>query len=295
MIKNVALIGLGSMGIGIAQNILKAGFNLTVYNRTAAKAEPLAELDVHVAASPREAAQGTEALISVVADDAASREIWLGEAGALGGAGSSTIIIECSTLSHAWTGELAQLASQRGIAFLDAPVNGGPSVAAAGELKMMVGGDVAVLERARPVLEAFTAQIHHMGANGAGAMTKLVHNMMSAVQMVTLAEAMNMAAHAGLHMEQVVSILTGSGPASPLVKRSAPLMAAREYGNPNFLLRHIRKDVTYALRLAEEIGVPLMTASAAREVYRMAGKLGYDDAEFSAVFEALHDGRGIQQ
>ena len=288
MIKNVALIGLGSMGTGIAQNILKAGFNLTVYNRSAAKAEPLARLGANVAASPREAAQQAEIVLSVVADDVASREIWLGEMGALDAAGEDAVLVECSTLSHIWVGELARLATDRGVALLDAPVNGGPSVAAAGELKMIVGGDAAVLERARPVLESFTAQINHMGASGAGAMTKLVHNMMSAVQMVTLAEAMNMAAHAELNMEQVVAVLTGSGPASPLVKRSAPLMAAHEYGKPNFLLRHIRKDVSYALHLAEELGVPLMTAHAAREVYRMAGKLGYDDAEFSAVFEALH-------
>lgn len=288
MIKNVALIGLGSMGTGIAQNILKAGFNLTVYNRSSAKAEPLARLGANVAASPRETAQQAEIVLSIVADDVASREIWLGEMGALDSARDDTILVECSTLSHIWVGELARLAADRGLALLDAPVNGGPSVAAAGELKMIVGGDAAVLERARPVLESFTAQINHMGASGAGAMTKLVHNMMSAVQMVTLAEAMNMAAHAELNMEQVVAILTGSGPASPLVKRSAPLMAAHEYGKPNFLLRHIRKDVSYALHLAEDLGVPLMTAHAAREVYRMAGKLGYDDAEFSAVFEALH-------
>ncbi len=287
MIKNVAVIGLGSMGMGIAQNILKAGFNLIVYNRTVAKSQSLASAGARVAASPREAAQNAEIVISIVADDPASREIWLGEAGVLAGARDETILVECSTLSHAWIRELASLAGQRGLAFLDAPVNGGPSVAAAGELKMMVGGEAAILERARPVLESLTGQVNHMGPNGTGTMTKLVHNMMSAVQMVTLAESMNMAEHAGLRLEQVVPILTGSGPASPLVKRSAPLMAAREYGEPNFRLRHIRKDVTYALRMAEELGVPLMTANAAREVYRMAGKLGYDDAEFSAVFEAL--------
>lgn len=294
MLKNVTLIGLGSMGTGIAQNILKAGFALTVYNRTRAKAEALASSGARVAASPREAAQDGDLVISIVADDVASREIWLGTDGVLGSAGSSTILVECSTLSYAWIRELASLADARGLAFLDAPVNGGPSVAAAGELKMMVGGSADMLEKARPVLESFTSQINHMGPHGTGCMMKLAHNMMSAVQMVALAEAMNMADCAGLNLEQVVAILTGSGPASPLVKRSAPLMASRNYGEPSFLLRHIRKDATYALRLAEELDVPLMTAYAAREVYRMAGKLGYEDAEFSAVFEALHNRRAKQ-
>lgn len=289
MTTNVALIGLGSMGAGIAQRILKAGLELTVYNRTMTKSEALAGSGAHVATSPREAVQNAELVISIVANDNASGAIWLGENGVLDSVGLNTILVECSTLSHAWVRELAGLADQRGLAFLDAPVNGGPSMAAAGELKMMVGGRADVLEQARPMLESFTSQINHMGPNGAGCMMKLVHNMMTAVQMVALAEAMNMAECAGLNLKQVVSILTGSGPASPLVKRSAPLMASRNYGEPSFLLRHIRKDVTYALRLAEEFDIPLMTASAAREVYRMAGKLGYDDAEFSAVFEALHN------
>ena len=287
MIKNITLIGLGSMGMGIAQSILKAGFDLTVYNRTAARTMSLDSLGANVAASPREAANHADVVICMVADDVASRQIWLGEVGVLSGVAADAILVECSTLSYAWIHELTSLAEQRGLKFLDAPVNGGPSMAAAGELKMMVGGDTDVLDQARPVLESFTSQIHHMGPNGAGAMMKLAHNMMSAVQMVTLAESMNLAERAGLNLEQVVAILTGSGPASPLVKRNAPLMASRDYGEPSFLLRHIRKDVSYALRLAEELNVPLMTANAAREVYRTAGKFGYDDAEFAAVFEAL--------
>jgi 3-hydroxyisobutyrate dehydrogenase len=288
MIKNVTLIGLGSMGTGIAQNILKAGFDLTLHNRTAAKMEPFAKLGAQVAESPREAAQNADLIISIVADDSASRQIWLEETGALNGARKETVLVESSTLSHTWVRELASLASQRGLAFLDAPVNGGPSMAAAGQLKMMVGGEAEVLEQARPAFAAFADQITHMGPNGTGAMTKLINNMLSGVQMVALAEGLNMAARAGLSLEQVVAVITNAGPASPLVKRNAPLMAARNYGEPNFLLKHIRKDVSYALRLAEELDTPLTTASAARELYRIAGRLGYDEAEFAAVFEALH-------
>jgi 3-hydroxyisobutyrate dehydrogenase len=287
MIKNVTVIGLGSMGTGIAQNILKAGFDLTVHNRTVAKTGPFAKLGAKVADSLHEAARNADAIISIVADDAASRQVWLGEGGALASARKEVVLVESSTLSHAWVRELAGLAAERGLALLDAPVNGGPSVAAAGQLKMMVGGEAEVLDRARSVLESFTEQITHMGPNGTGTMTKLVNNLMSGVQMVALAEALHLAGCAGLNLEQVVSVITNSGPASPLVKRNAPLMAARNYGEPNFLLRHIRKDVTYAIRLADEVDAPLTTGHAAREMYRMAGKLGYDNAEFAAVFEAL--------
>jgi 3-hydroxyisobutyrate dehydrogenase len=287
MTMNVTLIGLGSMGAGIAQNILKAGFQLTVYNRTAVKAEPFAKLGANVADSPDEAARSAAVVISMVAEDNASRQVWLGQAGALRSMRKDAIVIESSTLSHAWVQELAGLAEEHGLAFLDAPVNGGPSMATAAQLKAMVGGEASVLDRARPVLESFTEQITHMGSTGTGAMTKLVNNLMSGVQMVALAEGLHMAERAGLDLEQVVSVITNSGPASPLVKRNAPLMAAHNYGEPNFLLKHIRKDVIYALRLAEEVDVPLTTAHAACEVYRMAGRLGYDDAEFAAVFEAL--------
>src|SRR5215213_4933638 len=197
MIKNVTLIGLGSMGVGIAQNILKAGFDLTVHNRTLAKAEPLAKLGAKVVASPFEAAQNADIVISVVADDAASRQIWLGETGALSGMRKETILVESSTLSHAWVRELASMAAQGGLAFLDAPVNGGPSMAAGAQLKMMVGGEVEVLDRARLVLETFTEQITHLGPNGTGAMTKLINNMMSGVQLVALAEGLHMAERAG--------------------------------------------------------------------------------------------------
>jgi 3-hydroxyisobutyrate dehydrogenase len=291
MIKNVALIGLGNMGMGIAGNILNAGFNLTVYNRTAFKAESIAARGARRADSPRQAAQGAEVIISIVADDSASRQVWLGEAGALGAAGPGTILVECSTLSLAWVEELAGLAAERGLSLLDAPVNGGPSVAAAGELKMLVGGDPGLLEQARPVFESFSAQIYHMGGTGAGAMMKLVHNMMSGVQMAALAEAMNLAGRAGLDMEKVAEILTGSGSASSLIKATAPRMASGELtGKPNFLLRHMRKDVSYALRLAEHFDVPLLTAHAARELYRLAGRLGYDDADCPAVFLALQSG-----
>jgi 3-hydroxyisobutyrate dehydrogenase len=289
MIKNVTLIGLGSMGMGIARNILRAGFELTVYNRTAARAEPLAGLGAKIGASPSEAVQEAEVVISIVADDVASRDVWLGEAGALRSAREAAILIESSTLSHSWARELARLAAERGLGFLDAPVNGGPNMAAAGQLKTMVGGKVEVLERARPVLECFTEQITHMGPNGAGAMTKLINNMMSGVQMAALAEGLHIAERAGLNLEQVVAVITNAGPASPLVKGKAPLMATRNYGEPSFLLRHIRKDVTYALRLAEELDAPSTTGSAARELYRIAGRLGYNDADMAAVFEALHD------
>src|SRR6266508_2922425 len=138
--NKVAFLGLGIMGGGMAQNLLKAGFPLTVYNRTRAKADPLAALGARVAGTPREAAANADIVIAMVGDDMASRAVWLGADGALAGARAGAVLVECSTLSLEWVRELAGLASERKLDFLDSPVTGSKDAAAAGELKLMVGG-----------------------------------------------------------------------------------------------------------------------------------------------------------
>jgi len=288
--QNIALLGLGVMGAGMANNLIKAGFPLAVYNRTRAKAAPLAAQGARVADTPRAAAQGADVVIAMVGDDHASRAIWLGDDGALDGAGSGAVLVECSTLSVGWVRELAALAAARGLAFLDSPVTGSKDAAAAGELKLMVGGDAAALEHVRPALEAISQRIIHFGPNGAGALVKLVNNLMGAVQAVALAEGLALAERAGLDLEQVVPFIINGAPGSPLVKGKAARMAARDYGDTQFALRWMHKDATYALRAADEFGVPMPTVAAAREVYRLARNQGLDDADFAAVIEALRPG-----
>jgi 3-hydroxyisobutyrate dehydrogenase len=293
--QHVALLGLGIMGGGMAQNLLKAGFPLTVYNRTRAKAEPLAALGAKVAASPREAAASAEVVIAMVGDDAASRAVWLGDPstgsgrsdGALAVAQAGAVLVECSTLSLEWVRELAGRCAALGIDFLDSPVTGSKEAAAAGELKLMVGGEAAALERARPALEAISAQIAHFGASGAGALIKLINNLMAATQVAVLAEGLNLAERGGLDMEQVVEFLSNAAPGSPVVKGKAARVARREYADTQFALRWMHKDVTYALRAADEFGAPMPTLAAVRELYRMARNLGLDDQDFAAVAEAI--------
>src|SRR5689334_1273031 len=182
MAQQIAVLGLGIMGNGIARNLLKAGLPLSVYNRTRAKAEPLAALGARVASTPREAAAGADSVIAMVGDDSASRAIWLGEDGALAVASATAVLIECSTLSLEWVRELAGRCAALGLDFLDAPVTGSKEAAEAGQLKLMIGGDSAALERARPVLEAISTQVIHFGPSGAGALIKLINNMMVAAQ-----------------------------------------------------------------------------------------------------------------
>ena len=288
--QTVALLGLGVMGSGMGHNLLKAGFPLTVYNRTHAKAETLAANGAQVAATPREAVRDAQVVISMVGDDTASQAIWLGENGALTGAQPGTVLVECSTLSLRWVRELASLAAQRNLSFLDAPVTGSKDAAEAGELRLLVGGDAQTVERARPVLEAVSKRIDIFGPTGSGALVKLINNLMAAVQTVVLGEGLALAERAGLDMDQVVAFIINAAPGSPIVKGKAARMANHDYSDTQFALKWMHKDATYALDAASEFGVPMPTLAVAREVYRMARNLGLGDADFSAVIEALRTG-----
>jgi 3-hydroxyisobutyrate dehydrogenase len=285
--QTVALLGLGVMGSGMAQNLLKAGFSLTVYNRTPAKAEPLAAKGARVAETPKGAVSTAQVILSMVGDDTASRAMWLGENGALAGAKPDTVLVECSTLSLDWVRELAGHAASHNLAFLDSPVTGSKDAAEAGELRLLVGGDAAVLERVRPVLEAVSRRIDLFGPTGSGALINLINNLMGGVQAVVLADGLALAERAGLDMEQVVSFIINGAPGSPIVKGKAGRMAARDYADTQFALKWMHKDTTYALRAADEFGVPMPTVAVAREVYRMARNLGLGEADFAAVIETL--------
>jgi 3-hydroxyisobutyrate dehydrogenase len=285
--ETVALLGLGVMGSGMAHNILKAGFPLTVYNRTREKATALVDRGARVADTPKDAVREAQVIVSMVGDDTASRAMWLGENGALSGAQSGALAIECSTLSLSWVRELADLAGSRHLAFLDSPVTGSKDAAEAGELRLLVGGDADVLERARGVLEAVSRRIDLFGPTGSGALVKLINNLMGGVQAVVLAEGLALAERAGLDMEQVLSLIINGAPGSPLVKGKAARMVSRDYADTQFALKWMHKDTTYALQAADELGAPMPTLAVAREVYRLARNLGFGDDDFASVIEAV--------
>lgn len=282
----VTVLGLGIMGGGMAANLLRAGHTLTVYNRTASRAGGLVKDGARLAETPRDAAEGADVIISMVGDDAASRAVWLGTAGALAGA-DGAVLVECSTLSPGWVRELAELAAQRDLAFLDAPVTGSKEAAEGGTLKLLVGGDATALERAREALDAVSSEIVHLGPSGSGATFKLINNLMGCVQIAALAEGLALAERAGLDMQRTVDLLLAGAPASPMVKGKAPRMLARDYDDTHFALRWMHKDATYALDAAAEHGAIMPTLAAARELYQLAHQQGYGEHDFAAVIEPL--------
>jgi len=282
--QSVALMGLGNMGAGMARRLLKAGFALTVYNRTRARAEALAAEGATATGSPREAAERAQIVISMVADDNASRAAWMGETGALAGAKAGTVLIESSTLSVGWVKELAAAATSKGCAFLEAPVTGSKPQADSGELLFLAGGEAATLDSVRPVLASMSRAIVHLGPVGSGATMKLVNNFLCGVQAASLAEAMAVIENSGLDRDVALDILGNGAPGSPLVKGVSRRMATRDY-RVNFALQLMAKDLTYAVAEGARHGVPLRMGEAALNVYRSAAAAGLGEQDLAAVVE----------
>jgi 3-hydroxyisobutyrate dehydrogenase len=274
------------MGGGMASRLLSSGFTVAVYNRNPEKAVALSSAGALVAGSPREAASHADIVISMVADDIASCNVWLGEKGALAGAARGSVLIESSTLTVGWIKELAKAAAQRGCEFLDAPVTGTKPHAASGELLFMVGGSDSALAAAQPVLSVLGREVNHLGPTGSGALLKLINNFMCGVQAASFAEAVTMINAGGLDQEKAVSILTNGAPGSGIVKRAATRAAANDY-TPHFLLRLMAKDLGYAIDEASQTGLNLQTASSALAVFKQAIAKGYGDEDFSAVVKAF--------
>lgn len=286
MKDSVALLGIGTMGAGMAANLLKAGFPLAVYNRTRAKAEAFASRGARVADSAADAARGATIILSMLADDLASREAWLGENGALAAAMEGSILVECSTVSPAWIAELGARAKDRGLELLDAPVTGSRTQAEAGQLSFLVGGSEASLAKATPVLKEISKEIVHLGPLGAGAKMKLLNNFLCGVQVASLAEGMAWLERSGLDRDLALDILKRGAPGSPLLAAISARMTKRDY-DVNFLLHLMSKDLLYAYEAAAESGVALTTAATARALFEDAAAKGHADQDMSSVVEPL--------
>ena len=279
---SVAILGLGIMGSGMARRLLSASFPLTVYNRNREKCAPLVKEGATAVATPREAASSSEILISMVANDEASRDVWLGGQGALAGAAANSLLIECSTLTATWIQELATQAAERRCRFLDAPVTGTKPHAASGELTFLVGGSATDVAAAQPVFSVLGRETIHLGPTGSGALMKLVNNFVCGVQAAALAEALRFIEASDLDRTKVLPILTGGAPGSGIVKRIADRVVSNDY-TPNFALRWMAKDLSYALQEASAREIVLKTVTAAHSIFETAIEEGRGDEDFSAV------------
>jgi 3-hydroxyisobutyrate dehydrogenase len=285
----VAFLGLGHMGLGMAARLLAAGHELSLYNRTAERAQPLVRQGAKLHATPRQACHGVDAVIAMLADDAASQALWMGGDGILAAElADGAFAIECSTLSHDWVMQLAARCTQRGLRYIDAPVTGLPEVAAAGTLTLLVGAQAEDLAAVRGILAAFSSHIICFGPVGAGSAYKLIINMVGAVQIASAAEALVIAERAGLDLAVVADAMASSQAASPQVVRNVRRMVAADHGENIVFSAALRlKDVEYAVRFARATGIGSPFGELAQDIYRRLCELGYARLNESKVIDAL--------
>lgn len=288
--SKIGLIGLGLMGRPMGLNLLKAGYSLKVWNRTASRAESLVAAGAVLAQSPQEVAAASDVLITIVSDPPALEGVlWGGSgssqnSGALAALRPGSIYIDSSTVSPVLARKIAGACKERHVAFLDAPVTGGTWGAEKGELVFMVGGDGQVLKDAEPLFKVMGKRWFHLGPNGAGQTIKLAMNLILALQVDALAEALALVEAAGLEGEKLVEVMQSSMARAAVLDVKAPLLLRREYP-PSFPLRLMQKDVGLALDLAKETGVTLPAAAAAYSTYSAVKAAAKEDLDYAAVMK----------
>src|SRR5215211_8914894 len=286
-VRRVAFCGLGIMGWPMAANLARAGFELSVHTRTREKAERFAsEHGATVAASPREAAEGASAVITVVPDAPEVEEVLLGEAGAVHGLDEGALVIDMSTIAPTAARAIGGRLADDGIRFLEAPVSGSRPKAEDGTLTIMVGGERDAFDRALPLFEAMGERIVHVGPQGHGQLAKLLTNTMGAVNAAALAESVVVVKKAGLNPEAFLEVAAGSAGGSTVLGLKGGPMFERDFG-PLFKLDHMLKDVRHCLAEARALGVELRLGTVAETLYARAAEAGHGEEDFAAVLTAV--------
>jgi 3-hydroxyisobutyrate dehydrogenase-like beta-hydroxyacid dehydrogenase len=285
--SRLAFVGLGAMGSRLARRLLAAGHAVTGWNRTADKARDLAAAGLTLAKSPRAAAEGAEAVFTMVTDDDALRAVALGPDGVIAGLGAGAVLVDMSTVSPAVIRELEAPVTARAAALLDVPVSGSTITVEQGQASFIVGGDAAALERVRPWLLAMGAAVTHVGPLGLAKTMKVATNLGLAVQMLAFSEAVLLAEKAGVARERAVEALLKSVIASPMVKYRGPFVLGQMPTDAWFKVGMIQKDLQLALDAARASGVPLPLTSVAQEWMTAARGLGLGDYDFAIVFDVL--------
>ncbi len=274
------------MGGAMAANLLKAGFDLTVWNRTPSRITPLAQAGAAVGDSPADTAGRSDIIVLCVSDTPDVEAVILGPDGVLAGARPGALVIDCSTISPEATRAIAATLSARGIHMLDAPVSGGSEGAAKGTLSIMLGGDAAQVERATPVLQAMGRTITHVGGHGAGQLAKLVNQVLVVVTMQGVAEALLLAQAGGLDLEQTLAAVGGGAAGSWMLNNRGPQVIRRDW-RPGFTIDLQQKDLRLVLETADALGIPLPSTAQVFQYYRALQQRGLGAEGNHALVKAL--------
>ncbi len=286
MSERVGFIGLGIMGRGMAVNLLKAGFALTVWNRTAARADDLVAAGARLAASPAELAAECTLICSCVSDTPDVREVLLGDHGVIHGAHAGSLIIDLSTISPHGARAIGTELAARDLHFLDAPVSGGSEGAARGTLSIMVGGEPEQFTRALPYLQAMGKTITHVGRSGDGQTVKLVNQILVVGTMLAVSEALTFAKASGVDLEKTLAAVSGGAAGSWMLANRGPQCIARDW-RPGFTIDLQQKDLRLVLQAADQVGAPLLATSQIYQLYRVLQQAGLGHEGNHALIKAL--------
>jgi 3-hydroxyisobutyrate dehydrogenase len=293
MSEQVGFIGLGIMGRGMARNLLKAGFAVRVWNRTASRMDDLVAEGATATASPAELASQCEIIITCVSDTPDVEAVILGEDGVIHGAKSGALVIDMSTISPQATQAIAAKLAERGVQMLDAPVSGGSEGAARGTLCIMVGGDAKQVERAMPAFQAMGKTITHVGEHGAGQTVKLVNQILVVGNMLAAAEALLFAQAGGVDLQKALAAVVGGAAGSWMLSNRGPQVLARDW-RPGFTIDLQQKDIRLVLSAADQLGVPLPATSLIFQLYRTLQAQGLGAEGNHALVKALEHLAGFE-
>lgn len=288
----IGFIGLGTMGAPMARRLIDAGHDVAVHNRTRERELPLAEAGARRAATPRDVADGADLVITIVGDSPDVEQVVLGEDGAVHGLRDGSVLVDMSTISPAVTREIASALANRGVAMLDAPCSGGSEGAERGSLSIMVGGDAAVLERVRPVLDVLGTTVTHVGDAGAGQICKAVNQVVIAGTFAAVAEGLSMAMASGVDAEATLRAISGGAAGSWCLTHRGPNMLAGTYPL-GFRTRLHKKDLGIALETARDAEVPLPLTAWVEQLEAGLVRRGFGDEDVSNLARLAREAAGV--
>ena len=293
MEKRVGFIGLGIMGMPMARNLIKAGFEVVVYNRTTSKAEQMVSEGAKKADSPKELARETPVVITIVSDTPDVESVILGENGIIEGIKVDSVVIDMSTISPQATQKIAARLREKGVYMLDAPVSGGEQGAVNGTLSIMVGGDAKIFKRCQPILEAMGKSITHVGSNSMGQTVKLVNQILVAGTLNAVVEALVFAQKSGVDLEKAVDAVKGGAAASWQLTNLAPRIIRRDF-QPGFMIDLMQKDLNLVMGAAEAVKMPLPVTSLIHQMYYSLQSAGEGKSGTQALVKAMECLAGVK-
>jgi len=293
MLKKVGFIGLGIMGMPMARNLIKAGFEVVAYNRTVSKAEALVKEGARKANSPRELAKECPAVITIVSDTPDVEAVILGTNGIIEGIKPDSVVIDMSTVSPQATQNIAARLKEKEVHMLDAPVSGGEQGAISGTLAIMVGGDAEVFERCRPIFEAMGKNIVHVGPNGMGQTVKLMNQILVAGTLNAVAEALVFGQKAGVDLEKAINAIKDGAARSWQLENLGPRIIKRDF-SPGFMIDLIQKDLNLVMEAARAMKTPLPVTSLVHQIYYSLQCSGEGRCGTQALVKVLERMAGVE-